>query len=248
LRDRKSALSEPDINRTFDLNIKEFASMKTIAYASIFALFVMSLATPWSSSAHLSLPSASGTYTVVLDDGLTKTVEFDASSDERGTATGHMTFRDEARIVEQDVDGTGERPEEPSSEFYITADLDSLTIENNRALMGGTVRESSNQNYVGRWVQLVVEDNGDGREVPDKLSWCFCQPEPGGWIPVDAEDPRDEGAWAHWWATDAELREDAGVASPNIIPGNSRGCRTFPLASYSFDDVRSGESRIQVSL
>jgi hypothetical protein len=128
-----------------------------------------------------------------------------------------MTFRDEARIVEQDVDGTGERPDD-AGEFYMTADINTLTIENNRALMGGIVRDSSHRAYIGRWVQLVVEDNPDGRE-PDKLSWCFCKPEASGWTPVDAEDPRDEGAWWHWWATDAERIDDTGVPSVNIIPG-----------------------------
>lgn len=219
--------------------------MKTIACAAILALFLMSIATPWLTSAQTSGSSANGSYSFVLEDNLKKSVEFDAKSDERGTTTGQMTFKDEARIVEQDVDGTGERPDDPDAEFYITADLDSLTIEHNRALMGGTVRDSSNRSYIGRWVQLVVEDNGDGSEVPDKLTWCFCQPEASGWTPVDAEDPRDEGAWWHWWATDAELREDPGVQSVNIIPGNRRSCQTFPLSTYEFPDNR-GEGQIQV--
>ena len=216
--------------------------MKTIACATIFALFVMTIATPWSASALVSGPSASGTYRVVLEDGLAKTVEFDARWDGQGATTGRMTFRDEARIVEQDVDGTGDRLEESSSEFYMTADLDSLTIENNRAVMGGTVRESSHPSYVGKWVQLVVEDNS---ETPDQLTWCFCQPEPGGWTPVDAEDPRDEGAWARWWATDAEREDDRGVQSANIIPGNRTSCPTFSLSAYEFPEAR-GEGQIQV--
>ena len=49
----------------------------------------------------------------------------------------------------------------------MTASLDSLTIENNRAVMGGTVTDSSNRSYIGRWVQLVVEDNGDGKEMTE---------------------------------------------------------------------------------
>jgi hypothetical protein len=113
------------------------------------------------------------------------------------------------------------------------------------ALMGGTVRESSNPSYIGKWVQLVVEDNGDGREVPDRLSWRFCQVEPGGWTPSDAEDPRDEGVWWHWWATDAEREDDRGVQSPNLIPGTRRGCPTFPLSTYDFPDVK-GEGQIQI--
>lgn len=218
--------------------------MKTIAYAAIFALLLISIATPWSTSGRVSAPSASGTYRTVLEDGLTKQVEFNARLEGQG-ATGEMTFRDEARIVEQDPDAPEERPDEPPSEFYVTAELDSLTIENNRAVMGGTVRESSNKSYIGRWVQLVVEDNGEGSEVPDKLTWCFCQPEPGGWTPVDAEDPRDEGAWASWWATDAEREDDRGVQSANIIPGKRTACPTFALSTHEFPDAR-GEGQIQV--
>lgn len=215
--------------------------MKTTAYAAIFALFLISLATPWATRARTSGATASGAYRVVLEDGFAKQVEFNATGDPQGVATGQMTLRDEARVVDQDPESE-ERPEESPSEFYMTADLDSLTIESNRALMGGTVRESSHRSFIGKWVQLVVEDNGDDT---DKVTWRFCQPEPGGWTPSDAEDPRDEGAWFRWWATDAELAEDRGVQSTNIIPGTRRGCATYPLSSYEFPEER-GEGQIQV--
>src|SRR6185295_4895903 len=123
------------------------------------------------------------------------------------------------------------------------ADLDTLTIENNRAVMSGVVRSSSRENYVGRWIQLVVEDNG---ERPDKFIYRFCQVEADGWTPRDSEDPRDEGAWWHWWATDSEVRDDAGVASRNIIPDRTRRCEVLPLSSYTFDDVKTGSGEIQV--
>jgi hypothetical protein len=216
--------------------------MKTTACAAILSLVLISIATPWFVSAQTSGPSASGSYTFVLEDNQTKTLEFTAASDERGTTAGHMTFRDEAGISEPDPDA-GEREGEAPPPFFMTANLDSLTINDNRALMGGTITESSNPDYVGRWVQLVVEDNGDGRL--DKFSWCFCKPEPGGWVPVDAEDPRDEGAWWHWWATDAERRDDIGIESVNIIPGTRRGCQVNALAVYDFPNAR-GEGDIQV--
>lgn len=219
--------------------------MKTIACAAIFALFLMSIATPLVTSAHASGSSANGTYRVVFEDNLARTVEFEAQSEGGSSATGQMTFRDEAGSFDQDPDAGEERPGDPPTEFYMTADLNTLTIENNRALMGGTIRDSSNRDYIGRWVQLVVEDNGNGGEVPDKLSWRFCQPEPGGWTPQDAEDPRDEGAWWQWWATDAEREDDRGVQSENIIPGTRQGCPTFPISSYEFPDAR-GEGQIQV--
>lgn len=215
--------------------------MKNIAYALIFALGLIGLATPLSTQARVSAPTASGTYSIVLEDGLTKQVEFNATLEGQG-ATGVMTFRDEASVSEQDPE-SGDRPEEPRSGFFLTAQLDSLTIEHNRAVMSGTVRESSHSSYVGKWVQLVVEDNGEGSA--DKLTWSFCPVEPGGWTPVDAEDPRDEGAFAHWWATDAEVRDDQGIASANIIPGNRRSCPNFPLSTYEFPDAR-GEGQIQV--
>jgi hypothetical protein len=217
--------------------------MKTIA-SVILVLFVISLAAPGSSAS--SGPSASGIYRFVLDDDFSKSVEFSASSDERGTTTGQMTFRDEAGVAEQDLDRTGVETEDPKSEFYMTASLDTLKIENNRAVMGGTITDSNNRSYIGRWVQLVVEDNGDGSQEADKLSWCFCKPEEGGWVPADAEVEGDEGAWWKWWATDAELRDDEGVQSTNIIPGNKTSCKVFPLAVYPFADVRSGEGQIQV--
>jgi hypothetical protein len=217
--------------------------MKTIVRV-VSVLFVMSIVIPFAimPSSAANGPSASGVYKFVLDDDLTKSVEFNATSDERGTTTGQMTFKDEAVIIEQDPDG---EPQKGSgSQFYMTANLNSLTVDGNRALLGGTVVESSNASYVGQWVQMVVEDNGTER--PDRLTWCFCQPEKGGWVPADAEVSKDEGAWWKWWSTDAEVKDDAGVQSTNIIPGNKTSCKVLPLSVYPFAEVKSGEGQIQV--
>ena len=222
--------------------------MKTIVRNVISVLFVSGLVTGYASmasGAQISGPSASGTYRFVLEDGFSKSVEFSATSDERGATTGQMTFRDEAPIIEQDVDGVGGHNER-SSEFFMMAVLDTLTIDRNRAVMSGTVADSNIRSYIGKWVQLVVEDNGDGREEPDKLTWCFCQPEEGGWVPADAEVREDQGAYSQWWATDAEREDDKGVQSTNIIPGNKTSCKVFPLSAYPFADVRTGEGQIQV--
>ncbi len=222
--------------------------MKSIVRNAISLLFMMSLVSVYATmptAAQPSGPSASGVYRFVLEDDLSKSVEFSATSDERGTTTGQMTYRDEAGVMEQDLDGVGGEQEKPQSEFYMTANLDSLTIDRNRAVMGGTITDSSNRSYIGKWVQLVVEDNGDGSAEPDKLTWCFCKPEEGGWVPSDAEVPGDEGAWWKWWATDAEVKDDAGIQSTNIIPGNKTSCKVLPLSVYPFADVR-GEGQIQV--
>lgn len=217
--------------------------MKTIA-SVILVLFLVGMTAPCANAS--SGPSASGVYRFVLDDDLSKSVEFSATSDERGVTTGQMTFRDEAILEQQDVDGTGDELENPKVAFFMTANLDSMKIENNRAVLGGTVTDSSNRSYIGKWVQLVVEDNGAGSETADKLGWCFCQPEAGGWVPVDAEVKEDEGAWYKWWATDEEVKDDAGVQSENIIPGNKKSCEMLPLSTYEFAEAMKGEGQIQV--
>lgn len=217
--------------------------MKKIVYAAILALALLTMTAPWLTSAHPGGPSANGSYRFESEDNFTKTAEFYANGDERGTTTGRFIFTDDAGVIEADPDAMQEQYERLDA-FSMTADLDSLTIENNRALMGGIVRESTHRNYIGKWVQLVVEDNL-GSERPDKLSWRMCDQQPSGWTPSDAEDPRDEGASLSWWATDAEREDDRGVASISVMPGTTRGCPTFPLASYRFPSSR-GEGQIQV--
>src|SRR5687767_1402831 len=162
--------------------------MKTIVRNVISVLFVIGLVTGFATmpaGAKTSQPSASGTYRFELEDGFSKSVEFNATADERGVATGQMTIRDDAGVVERDAEGFGDEKEESPAPFYMTAILDSLKIESNRAVMSGTIADSSIRSYIGKWVQLVVEDNGDGTKEADKLTWCFCQPEESGWVPAD---------------------------------------------------------------
>lgn len=210
---------------------------------SLFVLCLISFAT--TSSVLAQAGTANGNYKFVMEDGFLKYLEFDAKSDERGAATGFMKFTDEAKIEFQDVDGTGEGPKDEPVPFSMTADLDSMTIEKNRAIIGGLVRDSSYPSYVGKWVQLVIEDN-DGVEVPDKLVWSLCTPQPGGWIPEDAEVPGDRGAFLSWWATDAERKDDVGIPSPNIIPGTMKGCAIHPIQAYDFASILKADGVIQI--
>jgi hypothetical protein len=219
--------------------------MKSVGLASISALFLLSLTTPWPALAQTPGPSAYGTYQFLLEDELAKYVELDARTDERGTTTGQMTFFDPARIPDVD-DAEDPRAGDAPPEFYIRAELDGLTIEKNRALMSGTVLDSSHRTYIGRWVQLVVEDNGGNQEIPDRLTWAFCRPRAGGWIPSDAERDFDDGAYLRWWATDAEREDDVGIPSPDLISNEERSCRIYSLALYTFADVLRGEGDIVV--
>lgn len=219
--------------------------MKRTVFVSVSALFLLSLTASQLATAQTGGPYARGSYRFILEeDDLAKLVEFDARTDERGVSTGAMTFADQARI--SDIDDVEAPPSDNvPPEFYIKAELDALVIDRNRAVMSGTVRESSHRSYLGKWVQLVVEDNRDLR-LPDRLTWGLCKPQPGGWVPSDAERRDDQGAYLRWWATDAERRDDVGVASPNLISSEERGCRVYQLDSYSFVDIRKWEGDIVV--
>ena len=200
------------------------------------------LATPVIASAQTG---ASGRFKFIMEDDLLKSFEFDARSEERGGATGFMQFNDEAKIVIQDVDGTGDIPPEEPVPFFMRADFETMTIDKNRAIINGVVRDSSYRSYIGKFVQLMIEDN-DGIEVPDKFVWSFCTPEPGGWIPQDAEDPNDRGAFLSWWATDAERKDDVGIPSPNLIPGTLKSCKVYPIRAYEFAPILKGEGVITI--
>jgi hypothetical protein len=216
--------------------------LRKIATFSL-VLSLVFLATPLIGFAQTG--AANGNFKFILEDGLTKSFEFDARSDERGGATGSMLFNDEAQIVFQDVDGTGDVPKEEPVPFFMKASLDAMTIEKNRAIINGVISDSSYRSYIGKWVQLVIEDN-DGVEVPDKFVWTFCTPEPGGWIPSDAEDPNDRGAFLSWWATDAERKDDVGIPSPNLIPGMLKSCKVYPVQAYEFATILKGDGVLTI--
>jgi hypothetical protein len=220
--------------------------MKRIACASMLMLLLLCSVTTRLSSAQTGRQSASGTYKFIMEDDLTKSVDFSAVSDDKGVVTGSMTFSDEATVPYQDVDGTG-TPRDEATTFFMTASFDTLTVEKNRALMGGVVRDSSYKSYIGKWVQLVVEDNGTNPEVPDRLVWRLCQPEPGGWVPSDYEMPGDRGAYIHWWATDYEQKGDVGIPSKDLMPGNMKSCEVLSVWAYDFAQLKKWSGDVQVT-
>jgi hypothetical protein len=217
--------------------------MVTKLFPSLCLLALVLLATPFTVSAQSG--AANGKYKFVMEDGLVKYLEFDVLTDARGGTSGYMLFTDEAQvqIEEPNVDAPPRKGE--SFAFSMKADMTEMIIEKNRAVIGGMVRESSIPRYLGKWVQLVIEDN-DGIEVPDKFVWSFCAQEEGGWIPSDSEVPGDRGAFMSWWATDAERKDDIGIPSPNIIPGNQKGCKSYPVRAFDFAEFLKGDGAIQI--
>jgi len=216
--------------------------MRSLGILSISALCLASLAAP--AAAQTPGSAARGTYKFLLEDELVKSVDFNASVDSKGTTTGSLTLTDEAAIPDVD-DPEDPRAGDVSKGFYIKADLDTLAVEKNRAVMGGIVRDSDHVSYIGRWVQLVIEDNGLNREIPDHLTWSFCKPQESGWVPSDAEVKNDNGAFLHWWATDAERKDDVGIPSVDLL-GKTTSCPVHPLWIYDFADLLKWEGDLIV--
>jgi hypothetical protein len=211
--------------------------MKSVARVSVVALFLLGLAVGQSASAQTGGPSANGKFRFPADGGMTKSVEFDAKTF-NGSTSGGMTLTDEKGVAETDVDGVG-TPRETATSFYLKADFDCLVVDKNRAVMCGTVRESSLKSYVGQRVMLMVEDNGDDLKSQDRVFWGIYKPS-GGWVPVDAERPDDKGASLSWTATDAERKDDVGIPSRKSAVV---GCQNFSLWAYT---MQEGEGAVLV--
>ncbi|MES1240082.1 MAG: hypothetical protein ABUT39_00545 [Acidobacteriota bacterium] len=203
-----------------------------------FGLFLLCLA---ASPLHAQ-SSARGSARFVMQDGLSKTVEFSASRDEKGKTTGSLTFSDEAKVPDSDdPEGSGD-----SFTLSLKAQLDDSTFEKNRAILSGTVLDSNHKTFIGQRVQFVLEDNGNDPKVPDQLTWMFCARSAGGWIPSDAELPYDDGAFLHWWATDAERDDDVGIPSVDLLPKEGVSCPVWPIWWYTFAELWKWEGDIIV--
>jgi hypothetical protein len=208
--------------------------MKRVFCAATLALSLLSAFAPRLSAARMQEQSAEGRFSFTTEDGVTRYVEFTAAGDGSGKGAGLMTFNDTSSVPDDDDGDPPSLPPDSPTEFYVKAEFDGLTVEKNRAIMSGVVIESSHKSYIGRWVQLVVEDNAENRELSDRLSWTFCRPEPGGWVPSDYEQPDDRGAYMRWWATDYERKDDVGIPSKNLIPGQSTSCPRYALSAYDY--------------
>ena len=212
--------------------------MKRTAFASLLTILIVTIVCQRPSSAFDDGPSANGKFQFQLEDNNTRYIEFEARlfGDQ---ARGTMTFSDPSAVLsETDTNSvvTG---------AVVTAKLDCLKIQGNRAVMGGAVSESTLASLIGNRVLLVVEDNGEGVNVPspDRLTWGVYDSSKPNWIPVDAEVPGDIGATLRWIAKDAERDDDVGIPSHR---DTTVTCTSFPLSSYSFVNIPHGSGNVQV--
>jgi hypothetical protein len=203
--------------------------MKSIIGVFIMALLFVCLALPNLVFADAEGDSASGSFKFALDDGEVRFVEFKSTEMADGQASGDLTFSDPAVIPVVDPDSPGKE----TAGMLVRAKLDCMETGKNTAVMGGEIYDSNVPSAIGQRVLLVVEDNGiDGAK--DRLAWGIYQ-QPGTWVPVDAENPDDRGAFLTWLATDAERKDDVGISMPQ---NKMVMCKSFPVASYDFPDFK----------
>lgn len=180
-----------------------------------------------------------GTFRVDTDKG-TRTIEFNATGQAAGRASGDLALTEPIALPDQDVDGAGE-PEVKETTLSVRVAVDCMKVERNRAVVGGQVRESNVQSYIGRRMLLTVEDNAEA--APDRYTFGFYRSTSPTWVPSDAELKFDEGAGMMWIATDAERDDDKGISSQ---PREQGVCEAFPLASYELEDLPKDGGDVQV--
>lgn len=209
------------------------------------ALFALSLVT-FTHTANAQT-SADGSFKFSVENNITKVIEFRAVSSREGSADGGMIFSGPAVIPKQDVDGDGNTDFSGKLESLdMDVSFDKLVVEKNQAVMSGTVTNCNVREYIGRRVLLTVEDNGDNTDpkAPDKFTWGLYRKIDLWWTPTDAEVKDDRGAYLSWWATDYERKDDVGYAMPKR--NEPVGTQSFPVSSYSFINIVTGDGNVNV--
>lgn len=211
--------------------------MKNIIGAFMLTVLAVCLALPTLVFADAEGATAAGSFKFALQDGEIRLVEFKASEGAGGVGTGEMTLSDPAAVPVDNPDN----PEKQTPGVIVRAKFDCMETSQNTAIMGGEIFDSNVPSAIGQRVLLIVQDNGvDGEK--DKLTWGMYQPQPT-WVPIDAEDPNDRGAFLTWHATDAERRDDVGYKMP-LTPLVQ--CKSFPGASYDFPEIKYAGGDMQV--
>jgi hypothetical protein len=226
-------------------------------------LLLTCLVLPAPAGAEKGGPSASGSFQFTAA-GLAQTVDFNVRTDKGGVSNGELTFSGAAEIPDQDVDGESAPGAGGfAANVFYTARFDCLEVNGKKAVMSGVVTGSTLPAYIGQRVLLVVEDNGEGvgQPAPDKLTWGVYKKTERGWTPSDAEVEGDTGATLTWTARDFEREPCPSDGSEDCVPPNEGvardegisskkdetvTCKSFPLSSYSLEDVAHGDGNIQV--
>jgi hypothetical protein len=217
--------------------------MKRLFPGSVLGLLLCTLMLPAVSTAEGDGPSASGTFQISLENGVSREIKFDARLARDGATIGEITFQDVAPPKNAKQGATADDEAAKLPKFHAKATCDCLVVRGIEAVMSGTITEADPESYVGRRVILVVQD-GDSITPPlrDKLTYGLYKIAKHDWVASDFERPEDGPAPA-WVATDAERTDDTGVLSQK---SEAITCESFPLSSHSFLTSRVGKGKILV--
>jgi len=216
-------------------------ALSALACALLAALFVSPLAHAKRSIALSEGPSVKGKFEILAAESTPpRSIEFGVEKSLDGQVIGDVIFQDESTVAipETAEEKTGVKP------LFLRAQFDCLVVKANRAVMSGSITESSRDNYVGRRFLLVVQDNG-GSQNPlkrDKFTFGVYRVSNNNWPISDAERP-DEAAPVSWMTTDAERPDDLGSFSQN---GEIVGCQTFPISAFAFMEVGQTRGTVQI--
>jgi hypothetical protein len=219
--------------------------MKRLAFVLLLPVLFLAISARHLTSAASSGPGVSGTFQFSTDSGQTSNIDFNVSRQMDGSTLGEMTFAQDR--LESDQNSKLEEPLAAPSRFFLKAQFDCLLIQNNKAVMSGTVSEANIPSYIGRRVLLAVEDNSqstNGRKQ-DRLTWGLYRIPKSDWLPSDAERSDDQpGVAPTWLAQDAERNDDAGMLSnqSNVI-----GCQSYPISAFTFMDEKHGHGKVHVN-
>lgn len=216
--------------------------MKSNLYAAALFLALLGFGIPSASFAADDEASVTGGGTFSVGDDKKGHFNFNAITHRDGSVTGHLTLRDPEETPNQDVDGTGEPGLEGLSDgAEVAADVDSVNISGNRAVLSGVITRASVPRYVGLRMILTIEDNGENGREPDKITWGFYQ-RVARRLVADFENP-DAGAFPvgeKILATDFENLE----AGAFFVGESDFDSHSFPLSSYSLTDIRGGNIQV----
>jgi hypothetical protein len=217
--------------------------MKRVAFASLLALLFSALVLQNHSTAQTDGPSVRGSFQISTDGGPTMYIEFHAKLEKDGSTIGETILQDRSSS-DKKADGDDRSSTSSSPGFFAKAQFDCLFVKENRAVMSGSVSESSSSQYIGRRLLLVVQD-GDGFNPPgkDRLTFGIYRQTAKSWIPTDSERPDEQSGAASWVAQDSERPDDEPV-----LPTKSEtiGCHSFPISSFSFIDAKQGHGDIKI--
>ena len=184
-------------------------------------------------------PSAKGKFEIIATEGVpSRSIEFNAQMTVDGKTVGEVVFQDTSATDQSRDNNDNEKP------LYVRAECDCLIVRANKAVISGSIVQSTLDSYIGRRVLVVVQDNG-GSVNPlkhDKVTYGLYRLVNRNWVIADAERP-DESSPVSLIATDAERPDDIGVLADHQ---QDIGCSTFPLSSFSFIDASSSHGTVKV--